>query len=125
MVVSHNIHARGARNKYLKDLYIQWRGLLAAYDEGLMKGDAVLSAAVWRNVFKGNEDVNIKGLAQIVSLMRRTLRELDAMEEMDFKTSPVQFGSPEEELKTVELRSSLMDQPFESEKAPSAKKAGQ
>ncbi|RFU26666.1 hypothetical protein B7463_g9665, partial [Scytalidium lignicola] len=115
MVINHNMHARGTRNKYLKDLYIQWRGLLAAYDEGVVKGDAVLAAAVWRNVFKANEDVDIKGLAQIVSLMRRTLRDLDELDELDIKMSPVQFGAPEEERQTVELKSSLMDQPFEKE----------
>ncbi|KAL9579537.1 MAG: hypothetical protein Q9203_006654, partial [Teloschistes exilis] len=29
MVRDHNIAARGARNSYLKDLFVQWRGLLA------------------------------------------------------------------------------------------------
>ncbi|KAH8805620.1 ubiquinol-cytochrome C chaperone-domain-containing protein [Xylogone sp. PMI_703] len=120
MVVNHNIHARGARNSYLKDLYIQWRGLLAAYDEGVMKGDAVLAAAVWRNIFKANEDVDIKGLAQIVSLMRRTLKDLDELDELDFKMNPWEFGNPAEELKTVELKSSLMDRPFEKEPVTSA-----
>jgi cytochrome b pre-mRNA-processing protein 3 len=70
MMVNHNMHARGTRNKYLKDLFIQWRGLLAAYDEGIYKGDAVLAAAIWRNVFKANEDVDIKALAQIVSYIQ-------------------------------------------------------
>ncbi|GAA6062137.1 hypothetical protein JCM10212_003172 [Sporobolomyces blumeae] len=36
---------------YMKDLLEQYHGSIAAYDEGLVRGDAVLAAAVWRNMF--------------------------------------------------------------------------
>lgn len=36
---------------YMKDLLEQYHGACAAYDEGLVRGDPVLAAAVWRNVF--------------------------------------------------------------------------
>ncbi|CEQ40233.1 SPOSA6832_01832, partial [Sporobolomyces salmonicolor] len=36
---------------YMKDMLEQYHGSCAAYDEGLVRGDAVLAAAVWRNVF--------------------------------------------------------------------------
>jgi cytochrome b pre-mRNA-processing protein 3 len=116
MTINHNMHARGTRNKYLKDMFIQWRGLLAAYDEGLAKGDAVLAAAVWRNVFKANEDVDIKILAQIVSYMRRVLRALDAVSDEKVMQAGLQFMNPKEESKVVGLKSPMMDLPFE--KAP-------
>lgn len=58
MLILHSMGARGIRNRYLKDLFIQWRGLLAAYDEGMIQGDAVLAAAVWRNLWKAKEDVD-------------------------------------------------------------------
>jgi cytochrome b pre-mRNA-processing protein 3 len=116
MEITHNMHARGTRNKYLKDLFIQWRGLLAAYDEGLMKGDAVLAAAIWRNVFKANEDVDIKVLAQIVSYMRRALKGLDSMPDEKIMQAGLLFGSPEDEASIVALRSKMMDLPFQ--KAP-------
>ena len=116
MMVNHNMHARGTRNKYLKDLFIQWRGLLAAYDEGLMKGDAVLAAAIWRNVFKANEDVDVQGLAQIVSYMRRALKGLDSIPDETLMSAELQFGSPKDEAGVVALRSKMMDLPFE--KAP-------
>ena len=115
MEITHNMHARGTRNKYLKDLFIQWRGLLAAYDEGLMKGDAVLAAAIWRNVFKANEDVDIKGLAQIVSYMRRALKGLDSMPDEKIMQAELLFGSPENEASIVALRSKMMDLPFQKE----------
>ncbi|GAA6027527.1 hypothetical protein JCM8097_007906 [Rhodosporidiobolus ruineniae] len=36
---------------YMRDLLEQYHGAIAAYDEGLVRGDAVLAAALWRNVF--------------------------------------------------------------------------
>ncbi|BGP15933.1 hypothetical protein JCM10213_003637 [Rhodosporidiobolus nylandii] len=36
---------------YMKDMLEQYHGACAAYDEGLVRGDAVLAAAIWRNVF--------------------------------------------------------------------------
>lgn len=79
MDVSHGIDSRGLRHRYLKDLFVQWRGIVAAYDEGIAKGDAVLASAVWRNVFKGREDVDVRAVAAIVSWMRLSLKMLDQM----------------------------------------------
>lgn len=36
---------------YMRDMLEQYRGSVSAYDEGLVAGDAVLAAAIWRNVF--------------------------------------------------------------------------
>ncbi|GAA6058111.1 hypothetical protein JCM3770_005944 [Rhodotorula araucariae] len=36
---------------YMNDMLEQYHGACAAYDEGLVRGDAVLAAAIWRNVF--------------------------------------------------------------------------
>lgn len=113
MTIYHNMNASGTRSKYLKDLFIQWRGLLAAYDEGLVKGDAVLAAAVWRNVFKAGEDVDIKALGQIVSYMRRALQGLDSLPDEKISQAALEFGSPEVEKAIVRQRSQLMDLPFE------------
>lgn len=113
MIINHNMHARGTRNKYLKDMFVQWRGLLAAYDEGLAKGDAVLAAAVWRNVFKGNEDIDIKSLAMIVSYMRRTLHELEKLTDEEVMSGLLAFGNPLGEASVVGIKSKMMDRPFE------------
>jgi cytochrome b pre-mRNA-processing protein 3 len=120
MAVYHNMHTRGVRNKYLKDLFVQWRGLLAAYDEGLFKGDAVLASAIWRNIFKANEETDIRRVAQIVSFMRRSLQRLDSLP--DDQLVAVKFGSPSQEGNIVRLKSPMMDLPFQ--KLPPTKSPG-
>ena len=111
MVVTHNIAAGFVRQKYLKDLYLQWRGLLAGYDEGLVKGDAVLATAVWRNVFKADEAVDFRGVAEIVSYMRGVLKGLDGLSDEDVASGEVVFGDPGQERDEVLVRSGLMDAP--------------
>lgn len=113
MTINHGMHARGTRNKYLKDLFVQWRGVLAAYDEGLFKGDAVLAAAVWRNIFKANEEVDVRKLAQIVSYMRRTLKGLDGVPDETIMRAQLEFGSPASEISLVKQKSPMMDLPFQ------------
>ncbi|KAL8732031.1 MAG: hypothetical protein Q9166_002983 [cf. Caloplaca sp. 2 TL-2023] len=105
----HNIQARSIRNKYLKDLFAQWRGLLAGYDEGLVKGDAVLATAVWRNVFGGREDVDLVGLGEVVSYMRGVLKGLDGMKDEVVADGEIEFGSPGSQRGLVEVRSKMMD----------------
>ena len=82
MLLLHTISARGIRNKYLKDLFLQWRGIIAAYDEGLVKGDAVLASAVWRNLFKGEEDVDWRNVAMVVGYMRKAVVELERVKDV-------------------------------------------
>lgn len=120
MAVYHNMHTRGVRNKYLKDLFVQWRGLLAAYDEGVFKGDAVLASAIWRNVFKATEDIDIRRLAQIVSFMRRSLQTLDSLP--DDQLVRVKFAGPEQDGNIVRLKSPMMDVPFQ--KVPASNPPG-
>ncbi|CEJ60839.1 hypothetical protein PMG11_09396 [Penicillium brasilianum] len=85
----HDIGSRSIRNKYLKDLFIQWRGIIAAYDEGLIKGDAVLGAAVWRNLWKAEatgpdgKELDWSKVAWVVAYMRRVTAQLAKMDEAD------------------------------------------
>ena len=87
MDVMHGITQRSIRVKYLKDLFLQWRGILAAYDEGLVKGDAVLGAAVWRNLFKGEatgpdgQELDWAQIARVVAYMRRVLVQLSTVDD--------------------------------------------
>ncbi|KAL4880504.1 ubiquinol-cytochrome C chaperone-domain-containing protein [Aspergillus karnatakaensis] len=102
MDVLHGLTSRGIRNKFLKDLFIQWRGLLAAYDEGLIKGDAVLGAAVWRNLWKASyngpdgQEIEWEKVARVVAYMRRVLSELSKLEEADliFELKSRKGGKP-------------------------------
>ncbi|KAK0711052.1 ubiquinol-cytochrome C chaperone-domain-containing protein [Lasiosphaeris hirsuta] len=84
MEVTHYMSSAALRQRYLKDLFVQWRGLLLAYDEGLARGDATLAAAVWRNLFKAREDVDARHLAGVVAYMRHCLNEWDQMDDGRF-----------------------------------------
>ncbi len=75
----HHITSRGLRQRHLQDLFMAWRGVIVAYDEGLVRGDAVLAAAVWRNLFKARSDVDLRHLAAVVAWMRRSFAQLDRM----------------------------------------------
>ncbi|KAL9015289.1 MAG: hypothetical protein Q9173_000087 [Seirophora scorigena] len=109
MVREHNVYSRMIRNKYLKDLFTQWRGILAAYDEGLVKGDAVLAAAVWRNVFNAQEDVDLRGVGVVVCYMRGVMQGLEAVGDEEIGKGDVEFGDPATQRKFVEGRSRMMD----------------
>ena len=109
MVTLHRMNARMIRNRYLKDLFVQWRGLTLAYDEGLMKGDAVLAAAIWRNVCKGDENIDLRRLAEIVSYVRSVLASFDAMGDEVIASGDIAFGDPSTEEGLVKMKSKMMD----------------
>lgn len=109
MVTLHNLQTRMVRNKYLKDLFIQWRGLQAAYDEGLVSGDSVLAAAVWRNICKADEEVDLRKLGMVVAYIRSVVNALDGMKDKIITTGDVIFGDPESEAAVVKVRSKMMD----------------
>ena len=110
MLTAHNVHARTIRNKYLKDLFVQWRGLLAGYDEGLVKGDAVLATAVWRNVFRADEEVDLRRLGEVMSYMRGVLRGLEEMPDEGVAGGEVVFGDPGSEREGVLRMSRGLDE---------------
>lgn len=112
----HGMNVSSVRNKNLKDLFMQWRGLLAGYDEGLAKGeDAVLATALWRNVFGANEDVDLTFLAAIVSYMRDVLAGLDHMDDYVLVTGEFKFGDPAGHLQEVQAQTRTMTTPVEGE----------
>nr|POF05938.1 cbp3-like protein [Quercus suber] len=96
MVVWHNLAARGTRNKYLKDLFLQWRGVLLSYDEGLMNGDAVLAAAIWRNLFKASEEVDVEDVAIVTAYVRAEMLRLEGLSDEVVSAGQITFGSPAE-----------------------------
>ncbi|ROW12185.1 hypothetical protein VMCG_00559 [Cytospora schulzeri] len=79
MEINHGMSSRMLRQRHLGNLFQTWRGVILAYDEGLVKGDAVMASAVWRNIYKAEEDVDMRHVAAIVSWMRLTLKNLDLM----------------------------------------------
>lgn len=113
MTLFHKISSRAIRNRYLKDLYNQWRGVQGAYDEGIVKGDAVLATAIWRNVFKGDENVDWRNVAIVTSFARRALKGLDGAKDEQIRKGRIRFSSPIGEGVTVEKDARGLKAPFE------------
>lgn len=112
MVQLHGLQTANVRNKYKKDLFLQWRGILAAYDEGLVKGDAVFASAVWRNLWKGRSDVNWANVAKVVEYIRRTIYEYDKVNDEDILlvvTGEDSIPLLEEEIKAGVKRNGFFD----------------
>lgn len=94
----HGLTSRMIRSRYLSTLFESWRGAIMSYDEGLVKGDAVLAAAVWRNVFKSKADVDVRHLAAIVAWIRQVAWTLDRTSDSKFM-----YGNAETYLMAPEL----------------------
>jgi len=109
LVVWHKYNAGSLRQKQLKDLFSQWRAVLLSYDEGLVKGDAMLAAAIWRNLLCARKDVDFQKLAQIVAYMRRELKRLDSAPDGQIANGTWEFGEdPGHEASLVRTTSRLM-----------------
>jgi cytochrome b pre-mRNA-processing protein 3 len=115
MAVWHNIATRGVRNKYLKDLSQMWRGVLLSYDEGVIKGDAVLAGAVWRNVFKGDENADIEDMALVTAFLRGQLKMLDGLSDVEIGEGRVKFQDPAKFRVLVNRESAMMKKGFSNE----------
>jgi cytochrome b pre-mRNA-processing protein 3 len=110
LVVWHQFNANTLRQKYLKDMFAQWRGVLVSYDEGLMKGDAMLAAAIWRNLLGGKDDADFEKIAQVVGYMRRELKRLDNASDDEVLNGSWKFnGDPGQEAGLVKAPSRLMN----------------
>jgi cytochrome b pre-mRNA-processing protein 3 len=115
----HGIHSGALRTRYLKDLFSQWRGLQLAYDEGIIKGDAVLAAALWRNIWKSKEEKEAMGrlgkdLAVVTGWMRRELQRLEQTPDEDIGMGMWEFDNPAIEEKAVIAESKLMREGVET-----------
>lgn len=106
----------------MKDLFIQYRGQIAAYDEGLVKSDAVLATALWRNIFDAKPDVSFTKLALVTSYVRRILAGLDKVEDETVCAARLTFGDPRNEAGVVAEESRLVKEleamPMENGRAP-------
>lgn len=94
MAMWHGMSARSVRNKNLKDLWLQWRGVQLGYDEGLVKGDAVFATALWRNLFKANPGVDMSDMALVTGYVMRELQRLGKADDTQLMEGRVKFGDP-------------------------------
>ncbi|KAK9447898.1 surface antigen-domain-containing protein [Limtongia smithiae] len=82
----------------MKELNLQLRGSILAYDEALTidtaKGDAVLATAIWRNVFGGRKNIDVAHLATMVRHVRTHLYVLNKLSDFDFAVGRFAFLPP-------------------------------
>lgn len=122
MVTWHGMSSRVTRNNALKDLFQQWRGTQLGYDEGLIKGDAVFATAVWRNVFKAKDDVDIADLARVTAYMRKEIWRLGKQGDEVVYEGRVKFGNPQDV--EVEGKAAGVNKTFDSEDLKALREAG-
>ncbi|KAI9762252.1 MAG: hypothetical protein M4579_000576 [Chaenotheca gracillima] len=115
MTTFHGMAVSAARNKHLKDLFLQYRGAMAAYDEGVCRGDAVLATALWRNVWAQAVDVDLVRLTQMVAYVRNVISRLEALSDEEVAAGKFEFPDPSKFDALVAERSKLVDEPFREE----------
>ncbi|KAH6610739.1 hypothetical protein Trco_000759 [Trichoderma cornu-damae] len=120
MHIDHNITSSALRQRYLKDIFVQWRGLLLAYDEGLIKGDAVLASAVWRNLFKGDPEVDPRALVAIIGWMRSGLASLEGASDMAMPNRTLEILS-----RPVDVFWTRLEEPFKKDQGKDEADQGQ
>ncbi|EMG50205.1 CBP3 Protein CBP3 [Candida maltosa Xu316] len=69
---------------YMKDYHTQLLGCVLSYDEGLMTDDITLASALWRNVFNGNENVDLRHVEALLMYVRSQLYVLNKMTDRAF-----------------------------------------
>ncbi|XP_003384330.1 PREDICTED: ubiquinol-cytochrome-c reductase complex assembly factor 1-like [Amphimedon queenslandica] len=61
----------------LHELNLQFRGLIIAYEEGLLSNDMTLASAFWRNWISKKSETDPEGLSQLVEYVRKQVQVMD------------------------------------------------
>eukprot|EP00912_Choanoflagellata_sp_UC4_P001920 UC4_evm2s1233 len=90
------IHDRNIVKESTREFAAQFYGIVFAFDEGILEGDAVLAAAIWRNLMNARKhDLRMEDLAIMVAYIRREVKALDEMSSDDvLRKGIVRFGEP-------------------------------
>ncbi|ABN66028.2 Protein required for assembly of ubiquinol cytochrome-c reductase complex (cytochrome bc1 complex) [Scheffersomyces stipitis CBS 6054] len=81
---------------YLKDYHTQLIGAVLSYDEGLMTDDITLASALWRNVFNGNPNVDMRHVEALLGYVRSQLYVLNKMSDREFGFGKFKFVPPDQ-----------------------------
>lgn len=87
--------------KFLKDYHALLLGNVLSYDEGLMTDDITLSAALWRNIFNGNPNVDMRHIEALLSYVRSNLYVLNKMSDREFGFGEFRFIPPDQVVKPL------------------------
>ncbi|KAH3666025.1 hypothetical protein OGAPHI_004214 [Ogataea philodendri] len=92
-----NVLSGQIRESYMKDFHSQLLGITFSYDEALASNsDAVLAAALWRNMFNGDKNIDNVKLEALVRYVRMQLYVLDKICDRAFGFGDFEFVSPNE-----------------------------
>jgi len=116
MDLTHKLSAT-QRKKSLEDYSNIWGGTVAAYDEGLVKGDAVLATAIWRQLFSADPDADPVKIALVTAYVRKELARVGRLEDRVMARGYVGFGEPVSETDIL-MQSPLMRMPFRNGSEP-------
>lgn len=86
---------------YLKDYHTQLLGAVLSYDEGLMTDDITLAGALWRNIFNGNPNVDMRHVESLVGYVRSQLYVLNKMTDREFGFGKFAFVPVDEVVKPL------------------------
>ncbi|CUM62621.1 uncharacterized protein PRCAT00000175001 [Priceomyces carsonii] len=86
---------------YLKEYHKQLLGSVLSYDEGLITDDITLGSALWRNVFNGNPDADMRHIEALLGYVRSQLYVLNKMSDREFGFGKFKFVPPDEVVKPL------------------------
>lgn len=64
-------------NDSLKELDKEFRGLILAYEEGLLTDDRRLAGAIWRNLISDKSNTDMESISRLVRYIRSQVQEMD------------------------------------------------
>lgn len=96
-----NVRSGRITDQYMKDFNSQLRGAVFAYDEGFFGSDAVLAAAIWRNLFGGRKNIDMVHLEAMVRYVRAQLYVLSKLSDREFALGEFKFAAPDELVETL------------------------
>lgn len=86
---------------YLKEFHKQLLGCVLSYDEGLVTDDITLASALWRNVFNGDPNADMRHIEALLSHVRQQLYVLNKMSDRQFGFGDFKFVEPNEVVKPL------------------------
>ncbi|CAI5760723.1 unnamed protein product [Candida verbasci] len=96
MTIELNIKSGRLLEGNLKDFHTQLLGCVLSYDEGLMTDDITLASALWRNIFNGNENVDVRHVEALLVYVRSQLYVLSKMTDRAFGFGKFKFVPPDQ-----------------------------
>lgn len=76
----------------MKELDMEFRGLIVAYEEGLLTDDRRLAGAIWRNFVDDKLSTDVESISRMVDYVRAQVKKMDETDrEALMKTGKMDF----------------------------------